>query len=273
MSNKPNTSNDPADNLPALHVQEWALDKHQDLIQYVEASSEARKQFKEHTACIDLYCGPGRGFVASTGEFVDGSPLAIAKAANAKGAPFKKFFINDENKEYVKACEERLKKQGVEVTSSVGKAQDNISTIVAKLPNRGLNLAFIDPFDLVPFVTIDELAELKRVDILVHFSLMELNRNVFKYLETKNPKLEAFAPGVFEHVKPVTKQQAFDDVYKYWLSKVQAKGFRVAERHKKVTGPKSAPMYYLVLICRHDLADKIWSTIAGSEPQRSFVFS
>lgn len=273
MSKKSKPVYDPNDGLPALVVGKWAAEKHDALTKYVEATKHVRKKFQSYstpkrTAFLDLYCGPGRCYVESSREFIDGSPLAIARAARGCSSPFTDYIINDESAELVGACKTRLAKLDIEATDFTGAAEGNIKHIVAKLPTDGLTLAFIDPYNLVPFVTIKELARISHIDLLIHLSVYDLSRNVFSHLENRNAKLEAFAPGVCDAVTLTTHSKVYEEVRLHWLSCIEATGLQIGQRFKIVTGPKNAPLYWLVLASRNDLADKIWSSIVDSGPNR-----
>lgn len=257
------------DGLPALGIGEWAQDKHRILTHYIEASSPARRKAYPESAFIDLYCGPGRAFVKGRVSFEDGSPLIAARVARNKGNPFSHFFINDEDEEFVKACSTRLSKIETKRLAMVGKAEENIDAIIRLIPRKGITIAFVDPFNLVPFTIIEKLAALPKMDIILHISIQDLNRNVFRYVEEKSPILEAFAPGVTDAVKLTTQPKVFQDVCDYWRALVETTGLKIGERFKTITGPRNAPLYWLVIAARHPLADKIWSSIVIAGKQKN----
>ena len=269
MTTAPELVTDPSDGLPALGIGEWAKEKHAILAKYIEASTPARKKAYSESTYIDLYCGPGRAFVKGAAVIEDGSPLVAAKAAASRGLPFSHFFINDECEEFANACGSRLGQIGVTPRVSVGKAEETIDTIIQAVPRRGITIAFIDPFNLMAFSILEKLATLSRIDVVMHISVQDLNRNVFRYVKEKSPILEAFAPGANDSIKPTTKQEVFQNVSQYWRNLVESTGLRIGERFKTIRGPKNAPLYWLAIAAMNPLADKIWSSIVKADTQRS----
>jgi len=66
-------------------VNEWAKHKHNYIKRYLEATHGVRGKFIRDSgaAYVDLFSGPGKARVASTGEIIDGSPrLAVNIDAN-----------------------------------------------------------------------------------------------------------------------------------------------------------------------------------------------
>jgi len=164
-----------------MEMQPWSVEKHERLKRYIAATYGVRKKFTEGpggSAYIDVYCGPGRGFLKGTNSFVDGSPIVAQRAALRTGVPFTSFIINDFEQSYVDACKVRLAKLGVEPTTSVGKAEINIDSIVKKIPKYGFSVALIDPYNLVPFSVLEGLSKINHIDLLIHVSVSELQRNL-----------------------------------------------------------------------------------------------
>ena len=79
----------------------------------------------------------------------------------------------------------------------VGPAEDTAARIVARLNKYGLHFAFLDPFNLddLPFSVIEAFSRLKRIDMLIHVSAQDLQRNLDAYSMSENGPLDHFAPG------------------------------------------------------------------------------
>src|SRR5258708_40226585 len=74
----------------------WATDKLKIVTDYIQASSAARRRYLgAGAAYIDVFCGPGRSKIRTTGQFIDGSPVAAFKKAKGSLAPFTSINISD----------------------------------------------------------------------------------------------------------------------------------------------------------------------------------
>lgn len=281
----------PIDSLVAGEVGAWVKQKHEYLSRYVQVSSKARKkyltnplkpdEYKAGATYIDLFCGAGRSKIKHTEEWVDGSAIVAWKASVQSGAPFSKIFISDANKEYLDACEVRLKALNAPVVAFHQSAVDAIDWCRLFLNEYGLHFVFIDPFDLksLDFRIIQTLSGLKRLDMLIHLSQMDLQRNMVSNLR-KQPTakrgaviasdFDAFIPGwresidVNQGLKHIRTQ-----VIQYWTDKCQQVGVTVAKdvNWRLITGQKNQPLYWLMLVAKHELAHNFWATAAKTESQ------
>jgi three-Cys-motif partner protein len=64
-------------------------------------------------------------------------------------------------------------------------ADTAVDRIVRDLNPKGLHFAFLDPYNLenLPFSIISRLAKLPRMDMLIHVSISDLQRNLRRYLK------------------------------------------------------------------------------------------
>jgi hypothetical protein len=69
--------------------------------------------------------------------------------------------------------------------------------IVESLDPYGLHLAFLDAQDLgtLSFDLFEQLAKLKRIDVIAHVSLSDLQRNADRYTHEAHDQFDEFAPG------------------------------------------------------------------------------
>jgi three-Cys-motif partner protein len=187
------------DGLPLDEVGSWAKEKHERLRKYVDISRAARRKFIEGAGAsyIDLYCGSGRAIIRDTDERIDGSPLVAFKCARDGGTPFSEIYIADVSEEACRATEQRLIRAGGAPIIEVGPVELTVRRIVERLNPYGLHFAFIDPFNLqdLPFSAIENLSRLKRIDMLIHVSAQDLQRNLHSYIKSGDGRLEHFAPG------------------------------------------------------------------------------
>lgn len=259
-----------ADGLPASEVGAWVEEKHERLRKYVDASHGARRRYKRRSY-VDLYCGPGRSWIRETGAFIDGSPLVAFDSAAKHGDQFTEILIADANAEYVRAAQTRLHARGANVRPFSGEARAVIDQVIMALDPYGLHFAFLDPYSLgaLPFTVIQKLASVKRMDLLIHVSAMDLKRDLHNYIRPESPKgLDEFAPGWRNHVN--TKQRkdlVRHEIFDFWRSLIKGLGTAPNDRIEAVENSKSSDLYWLVFAARHEFAHKLWEEIANVTPQ------
>lgn len=268
MSRKPEYDIDPIDGLRRLKVQEWAARKHKLLTDYITASSPARGGWPKRTY-IDLYCGPGK-CIHLDGSVTDGSPVAAVRASVK--ASFTEVYISDLDAENVSACAERLSNLGIAPTQALSQpAEQSVISIKNSLDKNALHLAFLDPFSLhaLPFSVVARLAEMRKIDLLIHFSAMDFARNYQRLI--KEGTIDAFIPGACTDHDPRrnprdNRRRAFGLWYRALLDR---KFF--AGKVETVKG-NGRQMYWLIHATRNETALKIWNDIQGRDKQRGFGF-
>ena len=256
------------DGLTLDEVGAWAKEKHERLRKYVDISRAARRKFVEGTGgatYIDLYCGTGRAVIRETSETIDGSPLVAFKCASEGGVPFSEIHIADVDEVKCDAAAKRITNAGGTPTTYVGKAEDTAAQIVARLNPYGLHFVFLDPYKLddLPFSVVEAFGRLKRVDMLIHVSALDLQRNLDAYSMSEDGPLDHFAPGWRVAVSRKQTQSATRAAYiAYWASKVEALGLPPARRAELVSGTtKNQRLYWLVFVSRSDFAKSLWDKI------------
>lgn len=266
-----------ADGLPVDEVGEWAEEKHERLRKYIDASRAARRKFVDGTGgatYIDLFCGYGRSRLRNTGVAVDGSPLVAFRSSVASGVPYTQFYIADSEKEKCEAAAARLIKLGGSPSVHVGSAQQTAQAIVPKLNPYGLHFAFLDPYNLeaLPFSVIEALATLKRIDLLIHVSAQDLQRNLHLYLDPADTRLERFAPGWRDEVDVGQSQPAVRAaILAHWARQMERLGLPPAKHAELVTGSINQRLYWLIFASRSDFAVKLWNEIRSVSGQRSLL--
>jgi three-Cys-motif partner protein len=256
------------DGLQLDEVGPWAKEKHERLRKYVDISRAVRRKFLRGgggATYIDLFCGSGRAFVRDTDEKIDGSPLVAFKCARDGGAPFSEIHIADLEEEKVAAAAKRIAGAGGIAATCVGKAEDIALQIVARLNPYGLHFAFLDPYNLddLPFSVIEAFSGLRRIDMLIHVSAQDLQRNLDAYSMSTDGPLDRFAPGWRTAVSQKQAKKATRAAYiAYWASKMEALGLPPARRTELVSGTtKNQRLYWLVFVSRSDFAKSLWDKI------------
>lgn len=264
-----------ADGLPAEEVGEWVEEKLFDITQYVKLSHGARRQFlgpgKAGATYIDLFCGLGQAKIRDSPRIVDGAAVAAWKIADSQGSPFSSMFIADKDPTRRQHCATRLRALGAPVTEIPGTAAEALQSLMPRLPPLGLHFAVLDPYSLgsLSFDLLTSLATFKRMDILVLISAMDLFRNIDQQSAGEASEFDDFAPGWRDHV-PLTLPQPERrmKVMEYWAACVAEKlQLDAASEMHPVKNSVNRLIYWLLLLSRHELAQKFWKIVLKGRPQ------
>ena len=263
------------DGLPRAIVGPWVRDKHIRLERYIGISRSVRKKFigpkGAGATFIDLFAGPGRARIKGSAAVVDGSALAAWRESVRGNAAFSKIYIADANSKLLAACETRLKRAGAQVSCEVGDATETVSRIVRVLNPLGLHFAFLDPYNLgsLSFEVIKKLAGLRRMDILLHVSALDLQMNLRTYMEKERSPLDAFAPGWREEIDPNRSDELIrGKLLEHWRGLLKSEGMSTTETHELVVGTRNQRLYWLAFAARHNRALDFWDKIRNIEQHR-----
>jgi three-Cys-motif partner protein len=192
---------DPDDGLIVGEVGPWATEKHDRLWKYIRASRGARAKFlpplgKGGASYIELYSGAGRSLITGTSQIIDGSAIVAFKAARDSGHLFSELHLSDIDDQNSSALAERIRALGGAAISYVGDAEIVVDQVMSAINPYGLHFAFLDPFNLgqLPFSIIKRMLRVQRMDMIIHVSLQDLQRNLDEYSRVGGT-LDNFAPG------------------------------------------------------------------------------
>ena len=248
--------------------------KHTYLAKYIEGTRQARKKFPQRVF-VDLFCGPGRIQVKGESITRHGGALIAWNHSKLDAASFTSCFIGDLDQSRVAACDARLKAAGATVKVFNGPADSTVFSIVDAIPKGALCLAYLDPYNLqhLTFNIIEHLATLKHMDIAVHFSTMDLRRNILLEYNADRARFDLTAPGWREHIDPQAfiRGDADEAFFDYWCGLVTGLGFTISKRMPLVRDDGNRPLYHLVFFSRHPLPNRIWGDVAQG-PNREFDF-
>jgi three-Cys-motif partner protein len=258
------------------NVGAWACDKLKIVTDYIQASGAARRQYQGPGASyIDVFCGPGRSKLRDTNDFIDGSPLAAFTKAKSSLAPFTIVHISDADEKLATAAHSRLQAVGAPVHLTQGPASTAMPQIIKGLNASGLHFAFLDPHNLgtLSFDLFESLAKLKRIDVIVHVSLSDLQRNADRYTSSAFRQFDSFAPGWRDHVSLDMNQSALRAaIIKYWSDKVMSLGLPRAEHCELITGSQNQRLYWLIFLSKHPFAHQLWAKISAPSKAPKFDF-
>ncbi|MGE3872502.1 MAG: three-Cys-motif partner protein TcmP [Parvibaculaceae bacterium] len=259
------------DGLPAEDVGSWSKEKHELLCRYIDISKGVRSKWtdpgKAGATYIDLFCGPGRAKVRVTGEFIDGSCVAAWCKSVEGGTPFSAMYIADSDDQRLSYAVQRLRALKAPVVPIHGPAVETVKAIKNRLNPYGLHFAFIDPFNLgaFDFDVMKTLSGLKRIDMLVHVSKMDMQRNLGFNIAMQQQAFEIFAPGWRNFVN-VDQPQANvrREVFEYWRELVGKLGVPASTEMRLIKGSVQQHLYWLLLAAKHDLAHRFWEAAADT---------
>ncbi len=258
------------------NVGPWATDKLKIVTDYIQASSAARRRYLgTGAAYVDVFCGPGRSRIRTTGKLIDGSPVAAFIKAQGSLAPFTAMHISDADADLLSSAEKRLTALRAPLHATSGPASAAMPKIVRDLNPAGLHFAFLDPHNLgtLSFDLFESLAKLKRIDIVVHVSLSDLQRNADRYTSMAHGEFDRFAPGWRDHIRADMNQASLRAaILQYWSDKVMSLGLPRAEHCELFKGTNNQRLYWLIFLGKHDLAHDLWSKISSAAKAPGFDF-
>jgi three-Cys-motif partner protein len=256
-------------------VGDWVpFQKHTFLAKYIEGTRQARKKYG-HRILIDLFCGPGRIQVKGEPFTRHGGAPVAWQHSRLSGADFSACFVADLDAGRARACEARLKVLGAPVRAFEGPAEKTVDEVLKIVPRGALCLAYLDPYNLeyLSFGVIEKLAKLERVDFAVHFSTMDLRRNVVMERNPERARFDRTAPGWRDHIDPMAfvRGDADEAFFEYWCELVKNLGFSISQRMPLVRDDCNRPLYHLVFFSRHPFPNRIWGDVAQGK-NREFDF-
>ena len=239
--------------------------KHTYLAKYVEGTRRAREKFSQRVY-VDLFCGPGRVQVKGERATRHGGAQIAWQHSRRDGTEFTACLVGDLDASRASACGERLVPLGAPAMAFPGAAELTVDQMFGKIPANALCLAYLDPYNLqyLSFSVIEKLAKLKYVDFAVHFSTMDLRRNVLMEYNPERARFDAAAPGWRDHVDPLAfvRGDADEAFFDYWCGLVKGLGFTISQRMPLVRDDGNRPLYHLVFFSRHPLPNRIWGDVA-----------
>jgi three-Cys-motif partner protein len=269
----------PIDGLVVDEVGPWARAKHLRLSRYVGIAKGARAKFTPPrgtggASYIELFSGPGRSLIEGTSEYIDGSPLVAYRAARASGVRFSEIHLNDIDPDKASALDSRIRAAGGAAIVHNGPAGNVIDSVTDAISPAGLHFAFLDPYNLeyLSFDIIEKLSRFRHMDMLVHVSVQDLQRNLDRY-SVQGGVFDRFAPGWRKKVDPHQAIAPFRAaLLEYWLGEIRKLGTMPAEGMQLIVGSKNQRLYWLMFVAAHDLAQKLWDAVRDPGGQQTMDF-
>ncbi len=106
------------------------------------------------------------------------------------------------------------------------------------------------------------------MDIMVHLSKMDLQRNLDRNISQKLDAFDKFAPGWRNQVSFDQAQKGIrNEIVDHWRDLLAKLGTEASTNMSLLKGEKDQHLYWLTLIAKHDLAHKFWKTASNPEGQ------
>lgn len=239
--------------------------KHTYLAKYIDGTRKAQAKFSERVL-IDPFCGPGRIHVKGETFTRDGGAMVAWRQSIASQCPFTSVLVGDLDVDRSRACEARLRAIGAPVQRFDGPAEQTAPQMADTVARGALCLAYIDPYNLecLSFSVIERLARLPYIDFAVHFSLMDLQRNVDMELDPLRDRFSGASPGWRDRLPQHTAKASLPAwFFADWRALITGLGFSVSQVMPLVEDG-GRTLYRLVFFSRHTFPDKIWGDIAKS---------
>ena len=242
-------------------------EKHTLLAKYIDATKYAQNKFPQRIF-IDPFCGPGRIQVKGETTTRHGGALIAWHQSIKSQCNFTKVIVGDIDEQKLEACRIRLQNAGANVSAFIGSAKETVPEMIKAIPSGSLCLAYLDPYNLkyLSFSIIKALAALPKIDFVVHFSLMDLNRNIDIELGERDRFSDASPDWkIREKKESISKANLGTWFFNDWTNLIKQLGFKFSEEIPLITNSQSGALYYLVFFSRNEFPDKIWNDIAKGD--------
>lgn len=248
-----------SDNLPVRMSGPWIETKHRLLTYYADIFASGMKSRWEHRVYIELFSGPGRCRIRTTGNEELGSPLKVI------GYGFTKFIFTEINVAAAKALAARLSPFPNAHLAEIwcGDCAEMVKRIV--IPQNALSFAFIDPTGIshAPFSLIKTLHQrAPRCDLLINVQHgMGIKMNLHQYTPDSDEQtaLTRFLgseswKSLLTHNR-TTFFRGFLELYKGQLDRL---GYSFVGHEVLIRNGKNVPMYLLLYASKHPRGQQFW---------------
>ena len=257
------------DGLRARETGPWVQDKSFYLERYLSLFTRGvGPKWRGKLCYIDLFSGPGRSVIRSTGEQVEGSPL-IALSHNFA------HYVFVDVPDVLAILEKRLAghPKADRVSLIQGDCNDVIDTVRSMSPPNHLTLAFVDPTGLqIRFQTIQRLVFERKVDLLMTIQFgMGIRMNLRQYLRSEGSALTDFmgSENWREDIEEGGSLSQFGHrILDRYMRRLGELGYDTV-RNREVpvrSDQNNLLLYFIVLASRHTRGKDFWDKATRIEP-------
>lgn len=274
------------DGLPIRVFGTWTTEKLDYVRRYIYMfETSMRGKPWRRRSYIDLYAGTGKYRTEENGEIHLGSTLL----ALTTEYPFTHYYFAENDPDNLKALKQRCQSVTSRIKFYEGDANQQVNEIVKeilavdkqRIPDQwsSLNLAFLDPDGLeLEWKTIETLAKVNKMDLIVYYSQWGLNLNLKKCYQAKGQTTIDKFFGDDEWRRIFEKWKLKDsiagihrDLIDYYKSKLHALGYvDVVEPETGVeplmrTSKTKSPLYRLLFASKNELGHEFWRKVTRKD--------
>lgn len=273
-----------SDGLPVQCVGPWVEDKYYFLDRYLIATKDVRKKFTDYgnAVFLDFFSGPGRCIIENEDREIDGGGLRAFKGVLE---PFDEYHYLDIQMANVKALGKRLNSAKCHV--KYGDSNVLVSLLVSKLLQKPYryHFAFVDPYgpDGLKFNTLRELAKLDKMDMLIHFPIGAIKRNLQMWIKSNSTILDDFLGTDIwrQKIKNLNSDKIFRTLVDIFTDQLKSigypdEGLKLATSEAglyaglptvPIRNTKNVKLYVLILASKHPLGQRIWNSVINISPK------
>lgn len=264
------------DGLPTRQSQDYAKDKLTILKGYLSRITTSMKD-KDWRSLnyIDLEAGPGKNRFSPSGDIMLGSPLLALSTEHAFSNVFLVEMVNDEFQALKTRVDLSDRLSGAKLfhedcNVAVDYIVEHISQLDREfLPGKwsSLNLAFLDPEGLeLEWRTVEKLASLNRMDLIINFSTSGITRNAGSYVDRDEETIfdKFFGTREWRSIYQRTRRQGSPAVRRelidFYLGRLIAMGYVQTERQEReFKNQRNVQIYTMIFASKHDLGIQFWN--------------
>jgi three-Cys-motif partner protein len=274
------------DGLPTRVFGAWTTEKLDYLRRYIYMFETSMKDKPwRQRSYIDLYAGTGKYREEENGTVRLGSTMLALTTEH----PFTHYYFAENDAKNMEVLKKRCQSISQEIQFYTGDANQKVDEIVNDIISidkqqmsdkwSSLNLAFLDPDGLeLEWKTIEKLAKVHRMDLIIYYSQLGLNLNLKNCYQTKGETTIDKFFGDNEWRKLFEKWQFKDsmagihrDLIDHYKSKLRAIGYvEVVEPETNVeplmrTTKTKAPLYRLLFASKNELGHEFWKKVTRKD--------
>jgi three-Cys-motif partner protein len=245
----------------AMTVGPWAKEKLHYIRRYCYIFNTGMKGKWGTRTYIDLFSGPGKCIIETTGEEIDGSPLIALKC----DVPFSHYFFNDINANSMASLQNRAGSfASVNINYFNSDCNDAIDQLLPKLPPFSLDFCFIDPTNWqIKFDSIRRLTKDRRMDLALTFHTGEMKRVADSAPEELDDLFDG--PGWQEEYKSMLlkgRRKGSRLLLDFYRQKLRELGYQEFDDHVLVRTTTGLPFYHLVFASKDHRGRDFWNKIS-----------
>jgi three-Cys-motif partner protein len=257
----------------------WAQEKLDYLRRYIDVFETSMRKKWPRRGYIDLFAGPGKCIDRNTGEIFLGSPLV----ALTTKYPFTDYWFVDNDQKNIDALTARYNASLYSDRVVCVKGDSNVEVLDIVKSLRGvssLNLTFLDQEGLeLKWNTVAVLAEIDRMDLIVHYPQMGINRLMpLVYDSASSNDIDEFFGSqswreIYERYCRREESFLHRHLMDHYKEKLTALGYQETLRDDEVgheplmSTELNAPLYRLLFASKHELGVEFWKKITSREPK------